>query len=481
MKRLACLLCLLVVFLGACSQNRPGEIEALAVNLTQLKGLSNNQQLFLADPNNPGLPSPGRNRLCLVNSFKMPGQGFNASGVKKQDGGLTYDPLAFTQQSKTAFSLGSELKTGFFSGFVPSANTAILVVDDFGKDNPATQAQEEVYTLGTALFTQSEFNATTIENLQSLGALSHGALVFRHVNEVVRGSGLYTLDTAASSATKKVYVRTFGATQLRLEVIAVNVNLSSQQDTATIANSIETKLKNVSPLTAPRNVVINMSFALMPCTVYADYEAWDLQTQDESTFEDYMIALAAKNSVNKNELVVAIIESTNRVDVTTGKSIDPLAKLIDGTDATCAIQCSAQNHVYVASAGNYSLGRSMYPANWPKVVNVTGSSVDDPSMKASFFNRGEVMHVAATLKLNPDRGCFLQGSTCKPVYYIGTSFSGPNVSAYSALDIAITRRCAEVGMSPLSELASDVVAIANRPLEDINGKLGAVSRRCGVN
>jgi predicted transport protein len=456
MKRLACLLVLVAGFLAACSQNQGAELEPLAINLSQLVRLSGGN--FLTSDRN-----------CLVNSFEMPGQGFRVN-TKPQDGGLSYEP--FTEKSKTAFTIGTELKNTFFSN--PSVNqfdTAILVVDDFGT------LGSEVYKLGNALFTQREFTATTIETLQDGGVLFHGTLVNRHISEVIRGTKLYSFDNIASSPDRQVY-RSNLANPIKLEVISVNVDLSQQRDTAFVASKIESKINELLMQQSTLKIVINMSFALMPCGVYNDFVIWDGQTLGEQTFEDYVRALFNKNvrlgniepPDTRGDLVNAIIDSTN-------SPTDPLKKLINGTDFSCPFLCSAQHNIYVASAGNYSLDREMNPAGWNGVVNVTGSSVDDPTTRATeYFNRGEVMHLAASLKLNPPR-FLIRG---KPLYYIGTSFSAPTVSVYSALDRAMTQRCTD-GVNSLSELAKNLPALTDVPLEDMPDKLGAVSKRCGAN
>jgi hypothetical protein len=494
-NRLFYIFVLLTGFLAACSQTDwqgEGELEVQAVQLDKLIGL-NGQKLY-----SDASDMQENEKYCVINPFKMPGQGYHASGIKKQDGGLSYDPLAFTQQSKTASTIGAELKTSFFAGVTSStatANTAILVVDDFGADNPATLKDETVYTLGNAIFTQRTFGETTVENLQTLGALSHGALVMRVITDEIAGARLgYVLNTSLSTPSKKVYVRTLSdGSQRRLTVIGVNINESlstsnpKRSDTTLIANEIVKTLGSIAPsTTALGPVVINMSLALLPCRVFTDYENWNKTTPDlQETFEEYMKALFQKNKdipeaqvTTYSGLVRDIINSTDLWN-------DPLKRLIAGTNGCPpSNNCSAKRHVYVASSGNYSLNRAMYPANWPGVVSVTGSSVDDPSTKASFFNRGEVMHIAATLRLDPGRGCTII-TPCRSVYYIGTSFSAPTVSVYSALDIATLKRCQNPNANAplpdelLSELAKNAITLVNKPLETFGTTLGAVQVRCG--
>jgi hypothetical protein len=392
---------------------------------------------------------------CLVNEFKLPGQGYKVKGV---EGGLSYRAIT---KAKTPFTIGSELKTSFFATATPNRHAAILVVDDFGP------VGNEVYTLGNAVFTQTTLDLATIQQLQDGGWLSHGALVFQQILEEIRGTGLYNSPTTVGN--KKVFLsKTTPA--WRLEVIPVNTHLQDQQSTGLISQSIQVAINNwnSSFIGASRYPMsINMSFALFPCEPYDDYVAWDKQEPDLQTFEDYMTKLAERNQLPYDDLVKAVIESTN-------KTSDPLRQLINGG---FGVQYSARKHAYVASAGNYSLDYSMYPANWNNVVNVTGSSVNDPTKRAEFFNQGEVMHIAASLKLNPSR-CILL--TCNSLYFLGTSFSAPTVTAFSALDLATVRRCKNTpGVMPLSELAKATPTLVDRLLETIGRTPGAVQVRCG--
>jgi hypothetical protein len=440
MKRFLYIPILLASLLAGCStENQQPQLEALAYPpiLQNLKGLVPPHLLLYDGSQNVDL-----NPNCPVNEFNMPGQGYR---VDSSAGGLSYAPLT---HSKTPFAVGQGVRSDFFAALTPAMNASIIIADDFKND---------VYALGSQVFTQTTLDAATLRALQQNGQLSHGALVFTHVQEVIRGTELYTLDTVASTASKKVYKRQVGTTIKTLTVLAVNTKLVNTQ---VISTMIKQNLDALGT-SQGRATVINMSFGLMPCKVYEDYLKWD--THGLQTFEDYMTRLAGFNGVDYKALVQAVIESTNLPD-------DPLLKLIKGTSGA---NYGAAKNIYVGAAGNYSLNYSMYPANWAKVVNVTGSSLDDPTRRDTrFFSQGEVMEVGASLRLDPPVGG-------KPLYYIGTSFSTPTVSVYSALDVAMTLRCAEIGMNPISELAKDVPALLDRPLETIGATQGAVSVRCG--
>jgi hypothetical protein len=459
-KRLLYILILVMGLLAACSQREvPATLDSLAINLEELRGLT---VPFLYPPNS------GKDFAnCLVNEFKLPGQGYKIKGV---EGGLSYTAIT---KAKTAFTIGSELKTSFFATATPNRHAAILVVDDFGP------VGNEVYTLGNALFTQTTLDLATIQQLQDNGSLSHGALVFRQIVDEIRGTGLYKQPTTVGN--KKVFLSNT-TPAWRLEVIPVNTHLQDQQSTGLISFEIRKAIQawNSSFIGASRYPIsINMSFALFPCEPYDDYVAWDKLEPDVQTFEDYMTKLADFNQLPYDDLVKAVIESTN-------KTSDPLLSLIKNNSGA-GTQYSAQKHAYIASAGNYSLDYSMYPANWDNVVNVTGSSVDDPTTavnettkRADFFNQGEVMHIAASFRLNPSPRLVFKNPNAKPFYFLGTSFSAPTVTTYSALDLATVRRCKNTpGVMPLSELAKAVPTLVDRPLETLGRTPGAVQVRCG--
>jgi hypothetical protein len=455
MKRLSAIF-VLAAFLFGCSPERMDvPLEPLAVDLTKLKGLTVN---FLYPPN-----SANDYTNCTVNEFELPGQ---IAFIKGTEGGLSYKPIT---KFKTAFTIGSELKTSFFAKTNPNTSTAILVVDDFGPTS------SPVYALGDGLFKQTTLDLATIKQLQDSNQLSHGALVFRQIRDEILGTGLYTLNSALSTTTKKIYESKI-STKFRLTVVAVNTEL---QSTGVIASRIKSAIDALALAPSPTpltGIAINMSFALMPCEVYNDYKAWDSSITDVQTFEDYMKELFNKNTdvaSSYDELVQAIVESTNNFNGIQ----DPLYRLIQGNSG---VNYSARRNAYIASAGNYSLKYSMYPANWANVVNVTGSAVGTPSTRADFFNQGEVMHTAASFQLNPGSFC---SPNCNPVYYLGTSFSAPTVTTFSALDLATVKRCKNPTLNsmPFFELAKDTFSLVDRPLETIGATPGAVSVRCGVN
>jgi hypothetical protein len=439
MRKLVWSLALVALLLAGCGQvgrsDTAGKVQSQGMVLSDLRGLTM-PQLYVPDPNDWV--------NCAINEFSMPGQGYYMSDAV---GGLSYQAVT---ASSSAGKVGAGLQGSFFSGATLNRSMVVLIADDF---------KNGIYEVGNALFTQTTLDQPTIQYLEQIGALSHGALVARHARDVLVGTGRFSLVSYSSGEWRYKEA----STSSRLTVKAINTGLSNS---AVIADKIKSYLQFLA--LKNQTAVVNLSFALMPCSVKTDFEQWNAQNSGVQTLEGYMQALATLNSANYDELVAAIVESTNL-------SNDPLLGLIN--DPTYG----ATRHVYVAASGNFSLKYSMYPANWKNVVNVTGSTAssgpDGRVRSDKFFNQGEIMHTAASLVLNPP----LLLPNSKKVYYLGTSFSAPTVSVFSALDLAGWLKCG--GGNGISKLATNSLGLLDRHLEDwvVNNQLqqkGAVNELC---
>ncbi len=366
---------------------------------------------------------------------------------KPFSGGLSYNPFAATT---TSYAIGTGLKTSFFASFSPTANTEILIIDDFGANQ---------YTLPPFQ------NYSTVSSLLASGLYTHGALVMYHTNEVIKGSGLY------SGAPQTINGQTtYTKNGQTLKVTPVNTQLASR---AAIFNGVSVNVIKTTTLVEVLNEkgkdyllgskVFNMSFGLVPCEIYADFELSGLKT-----FSEYIEKFVIKNYGN------AGTDTNGKVNTPTEKVA--LTGIIESTNLAteplkALIAAQSSRHIFVAAAGNYGVDASMYPANWSGVVNVTGSSADNRNSRlSSEFNRGEVMTVGSLFEIKPPNG-----SAGKTIYYYGTSFATPSVSAFSALDLAGQGRCTD-SQTFKSELALDPPSLTDRRLET---STGAVQIRCG--
>ncbi len=434
MKRLLYVFVLVTGLLAACNQQ--GEhpqlsAQALALGDIEWLALTQGTAKDLAPFN------------CAVNGLNLPGQGYRAN-TKPQDGGLTYDvnetvDTGVTTASRVGF--GWRSTSGLLA--VPQRNVTLLVVDDFRSNGIPSNG---VYTPQPELFTQTTLNGTTLASLQDAGDLSHGSLVYQHAQDVVRGTLRYPF-SSTPSPTKTLFRTTFFPTSATryFTVEAVDTGFES---TGLIADSIKSTViaqKLLGRLDAPGGpFIVNLSFGLLPCEAYADFIAWDEKTpsQDEP-FEDYLKALQLKNSDFSYEVLVTTI-----VDgVIDPSNPDPLFTLMAGP-------LGVMNNIFVAASGNYGFAKtSLWPAKFPGVVNVGGSAAIDPSKRNERFNTGKVMDVAASFLLRASR--FTNNPNAKDVYYLGTSFSTPSVSVYSALDVASQQRCLNLpNVFPKSKLGN---------------------------
>ena len=449
MKRLIYILVLLTGLLAACNQGMgpAPTLESLALTFNDIKWLTtdNPQATFKL--------VLGQN--CMANALNAPGQGYRAFG---SDGGLTYNRrLASALGITTANNVGQTVR-GLTA--VPQRDMTLLIVDDFRSGGVPSNG---VYIPASDVFTQTSLTGATLGLLQANKKLSHGALVLQHTLDTIRGTELYPF-SASPSPGITVFRTTniIGRTTRFLTVRAVDTGLAS---TSIIANSV--KSSAIATKLVPRldassgTVVVNMSFALLPCEAYADFLQWDEDTPNEQRFEEYIGALAVKNDVDKEELIEVLVEATNDTS-------DPLNLLI---------QKNWFKNVFVAASGNYGFNKTAtYPAKWTGVINVTGSVANNTSIRNSNFNQGEIMDIAGSLQLTASSFTLLPGA--KNVYYKGTSFSTPSVSVYSALDLASQRRCTKVSTTTpiiiLPRLAMNSLNLVDSPLAN------AISQLCPI-
>ncbi len=429
-RRVYGLISLMIVFLFGCGPQESPVFLSSSINLKLLKAGKS-----LIETNN-----------CMVNEENLPGQAMRINGsamrINGSEGGLL---VGRVNPSASTSVIGSDLSNLFFSQN-PVASSAILVVDDFNHGS---------FVLDKSVALLTKLDARMFANLKASGRYSHGALVMHHMNQLIEHTGLYkqlqSPDQDGISVWQNLQTRVY------LLIIAVDTGLS---DSRTIRDLTQRGLQNlhtgfqtkVGKIIIDGPVAINMSFAFMPCEIQDDFEASGLPS-----FESYMQKLWLKNShlnLSYADFVKLIIQLSDQPG-------DPLLGLLQDP-----VQ-GANNHVYVASSGNYGLPYSMYPAAWSEVIGVSGSSADNPAqLNKRYFNSGEILELAAWFHLAP-------GSE---VYYAGTSFSAPTVSVFSALDLASSQRCASG--NGLSKLAHAGQTDYDYPLRKSASNNGAVEKLC---
>jgi Subtilase family len=401
-RLLATLTGLLLTLLTACTSTSNEPLEALA---NQLFGVSGTL-LIPSDQGN-----------CPIDELDIPGEIPRASGAT---GGLAVlteppyqgQPTAITNPSGT----GQYVRDVAARYGTPARNTGILVVDDF---------QGGHYTLDQAVFDLPDTPLPThdplkraavlqakLDELQALDKLPHGAFVFNHINALMIAAGYSRISANEKTSGLAVFQH---ANKTKIYVKAVDIE---DFDTEVIAARV---IAGLNFLRQPRinvtNIAVNMSFAVVPCSVRDDFRA---NRANYPTFETYRDELLKRNGgTTLADIHRAII---------TPVSPDPLQGLISGT----LFQPST---VYIASAGNYELPFPMYAAAWSPVISV--SSHDFGTTKLSnFSNRGEIMITGAWFKLTNPAGINGKMRDEPQVVYQGTSFSAPAVSVFTAIDLA---------------------------------------------
>lgn len=369
---------------------------------------------------------------CVSSFQTRPSQGLQAVGAGLQAvgaiGGMFQGPSsAFGASLITAAGVADELGAALVGG-PTDKNVALFIVDDF------SQGLE----LPSALFGANP-------DLEALaGQVSHGALVLHHVKamaEVLVGNGNWGSGYLGDQM--KYYLTDANGNHLFIQTIDVG-----NYDTDDIPAKVRYFLAKYGASYSSLNtnyMVVNMSFAVVPCSVQHDFAT----TVGLATFEDYVAALATVNDIGDNylsdlgKLVSLPVNVANDPLLTYFECPLPTASSCDGADAHHA---AAKGIVHVASSGNYGNAYALFPAASPLVISV-GSSEPSSSgyVPAAYSNDGEVAAPGGLFEL--------ANVNDNVVAYAGTSFAAPIVSLYLALDMMQDHaRCPvpQVSSQPLS-------------------------------
>ena len=367
----------------------------------------------------------------------MPGQGFRARGAT---GGLaalqppyTAMPTAITNPA----ILGEEVyNLAALSDL--SRNVTILVIDDFNGDTTLSPVKPPVYKLGKDVYKLSERSFSTnlntrlsqldteLARLETTNQISHGAMVMNHINAMILGSGHYSageLDISDGRVSiKNIHTGRY------IHVQAVD---TEDLDTSEVASRMNAALQTELDKNR-KQIVVNMSFAIVPCTVRDDFEA---NRALYPTFQHYSNEVATANDALRGT-TETVTQFRNRVrrELTRPFDGDPIQTLIKSNNVTVQLGTTG-NLIYVAAAGNFGLGYSMFPAAWPEVVSASSNDAD-ATTRSVFSNKGEVMLTGAWTILTNPAGINGTSSDNNKVVYAGTSFSSPALSVFSAFDIA---------------------------------------------
>lgn len=364
---------------------------------------------------------------CVSSFLTRPGQGLQAVGAGLQAvgamGGLFQGPTsAFTSAPVDPSSVGAELYDQLHIPNNLDSSAVVFVVDDFRNG----------YELPAALFEPNP-------DLAALAPLiSHGALVMHHL----RGTALAmfpdsTVEWVSGSGPggQPYYLLPAGEGGLYLQAIDVG-----EYDTDSIPNLVREAISTYGAANGAFQVydmVVNMSFAIVPCSVLHDFEA----ASHLQTFEDYLAALADTNAVDRRYMT----DLDELVSTPVNLADDALLRYLacpfpeEGTpycDGNANDGWALFDKLFhVASAGNYGNGYPLYPAAAPSVISVGSLETAGGSYRAAAYsNRAEIAAPGGLFTLVTQGG--------STVAYAGTSFAAPEVSLFLAVDSMMRRaRC----------------------------------------
>ncbi len=358
---------------------------------------------------------------CAASFLTRPGQGLQAVGAGLQAvgavGGLFQGQTSsFNGTLVTPAQVGDELY-GQLLGAGNSKRSVIFIVDDFsnGYELPAAALQP----------------GTDLANLT--GQFSHGTLVLHHTLAVLESmdhgtaNDVYLISSGAFDG-QPYYEYGYLGTEFFVQAVDVG-----QLNTDSVAGRLQAAMLHYGEVEGASAMVVNMSFAVVPCSVLQDYNS----TAGLATFQDYLTALAASNHVGAqyvgdlDELVSTPVDLGS--DPLLAFAACPLPSMngqyCDGTglDADYPGLAIAQSLFLVASSGNYGNSYPLYPAAAANVVSVGSLAATAGGYAgASYSNLAEVAAPGGLFEL--------ASGGDSTVAYAGTSFAAPIVSLFLGID-----------------------------------------------
>ena len=321
--------------------------------------------------------------------------------------------------SSTAFSayehsivLNSELKN------LKNINqdVAIIVVDDFAGASSSVEGFNISKDIIVDLFDANDSTTWPI----------HGDVVLNQINLLLAASDYqfirYNLLEVEGA---RAYWSHPNGNNIVIEALDFN-NAQSQN----IAKRLESSISNLQA-EGYKNIVVNMSFAIVPCSVWNDYVA---HIEQYKTIEEYAQAIYKKNEAALSTKIdldiygqnVILPELIFKLTTAINPLQDPLYKSLN----------NQKDVVFVASAGNFGNDFSTYPAAYPNVISVSALDLATKK-KADYANTGNVLLAGGDFILE-----FMNNGISKSnISYKGSSFAAPELSYIAALNLASGKRC----------------------------------------
>lgn len=381
---------------------------------------------------------------CASDAFELPGQAWDAG---LSSGGITLKAGSKAGQTITPQERAAQLsiKRPNSPGTVTQGKemVTLLVIDNF--QPVPVKLDEDGLTSGSQPAVEYQ--------------LRHGELVLAHIRSVLQGGGFRVgLDKAVRAD------RTIVFEKLDIGKLLPDTALKKQGgvDTGRIREELARLEKGRSSLRSGP-LVVNMSFALIPCNLQSVYIQFRDAALDKTpplrlTFSDFLKAVADAN-LPTTPTPTPADEQAYLVNLFTHlRDNDPLLNAVSN-------MLRGRAALAVASSGNYAQSFETMPAAWPPTPlsgtppgppppPVLGVGATDKNGKRlTWPDTSDVLEVGEWFRfasLPSNLGCFV-GTDCifkamplgtqpstATFAYKGTSFSSPTVAAALASRIPLT-------------------------------------------
>lgn len=429
---------------------------------------------------------------CIGDAYTIFGKAWYPGWL---DGGLTYKAESKGAEVPTFLNLFRFAPTQANLNLTPGTTT-LLIIDNFKEDAVRLDADPTLF-------------------------VSHGDLVLAHTRALLESAG-FSLDrsiqarqavqTIAEPFAAFIYTRKISSgRERRIRVLRFDLNrLTNPTDPyrlikvdsvanliASLPNWLRGERTKWPPLTAGESIVLNMSFAMIPC-------------QASVAFRDYQSRGELGN--DSENYFTAFVEKLLTLPQNAGKTRDQVERhLFDAStnsfntalnSTLASLRGSGHPTLAVAASGNYGLGFATYPGQLDSVISVGGLSwktlrsssrkggqvaasdaadlysvwgwytLPHPTLvaycSASYFNQKNC--VSSHLKELKHYGDF---------GYQGTSFAAPAVAAYFAIRATPGNPCyAPSGLWFKRWESSGYQAIAKNNGFNFKGGPGILNRKC---
>jgi Subtilase family len=380
---------------------------------------------------------------CLANAFEMPGQAWHTDLT---GGGIRLDAQRPDTQTSDTRPPTFEALYGFPASWLDggSSDSELMVIDHFA-------------------FAPLKIRTATGE--QTL-MLNHGALVEAHLRSILDSAGFTVRSQQPLRYGRGTRTLTITRLDLSTQVYGTKGLNSGPVPSAALALALQQRLQSDGKSLVPRDLVLNMSFAMIPCqamNIYRDLrQTWAAATP------------ARRYNLNTFLQDVALESNLSLTDVqhelTTVSDTEPLKREIAALSAQR--RARGAGFVAVASSGNFGLGYATAPGAFPNVISAGLYRWD---RQPATDQDGQVwpdaadVNVAAewfTLSASQLQRYCREGGTCVTedivqapqrygaFSYRGTSFAAPTVSLFLAFQQGPANSCftaSGTGYRPVSK------------------------------